>query len=110
MTEKRLKTEKSAKPLQAKAAKAPQKPLKPKKIESVKKKPSKGLGEVSKELWGGFRQYLREVAFELRKVVWPSRKETLGSTAVVIVVVFIAGIFLGITDIILSRLVRLVIG
>jgi len=56
------------------------------------------------------RQYLREVAYELRKVVWPSRKETLASTAVVLVVVMLCGIYLGFVDLILARFVRLLIG
>ena len=34
-------------------------------------------------------QFLREVKIELKKVTWPSRKQTIGSTAVVIVLVII---------------------
>jgi preprotein translocase subunit SecE len=47
-------------------------------------------------------QFLRDVRSELRKVTFPSRAETLASTAVVIVVVFIVAIYLGIVDFILS--------
>ena len=49
--------------------------------------------------------FLREVNAERKKVTWPSRKETLGSTGVVIVVVFIIAIFLGFVDIGLSKVV-----
>lgn len=56
------------------------------------------------------RNYLREVVYELRKVVWPSRKEALGTTAVVLVIVTLSASFLGIIDFILSRMVRLFIG
>jgi preprotein translocase subunit SecE len=56
------------------------------------------------------RQYLREVAYELKKVVWPSRKETVATTSVVLVVVVLAGLFLGFVDLVLSRLVRFLIG
>jgi preprotein translocase subunit SecE len=38
-------------------------------------------------------QFLREVKVELKKVTWPSRKQTLGSTAVVLVVVAIISLF-----------------
>jgi preprotein translocase subunit SecE len=89
--------------------KAPPKPLKAKKTESVKKA-SKKPSEPFTAYWHRFRQYLREVAFELRKVVWPSRKETIGSTAVVLVIVIISGAFLGVVDLFLSRLIRLFIG
>src|SRR5215470_13888693 len=39
-----------------------------------------------------------EVASELRKVTWPSRKETFSSTIVVIVTTIIAAAFLGLFD------------
>lgn len=79
-------------------------------MDAAKKKASKSFGETVQGWWGEFRQYLSEVTFELRKVVWPSRKETIGSTAVVLVVVALAGVFLGAVDMVLSRLIRLVVG
>ena len=53
-------------------------------------------------------QFLREVKIELKKVTWPSRKQTIGSTAVVILLVMIISLFLGIVDVGLSSLVRVV--
>jgi len=55
------------------------------------------------------KQFLREVRIELKKVTWPSRKDTLYATIIVLVCVFIFGFFLGIVDLGLSRLVRLVL-
>lgn len=55
-------------------------------------------------------QFLREVKVELKKVVWPSRKQTIGSTVVVLVLVMIISFFLGIVDIGLSSLIRLALG
>jgi preprotein translocase subunit SecE len=55
-------------------------------------------------------KFLREVKVELKKVSWPSRKETIGSTSVVLVVVIIVALFVGIIDIGLSRLVRIILG
>ena len=54
-------------------------------------------------------QYLREVKIELKKVTWPTRKQTIGSTAVVIVLVMIISFFLGIVDVGLSGLIRVVL-
>jgi preprotein translocase subunit SecE len=54
-------------------------------------------------------QFLREVKIELKKVTWPSRKETLASTAVVIIIVIIISAFLGIVDMGLSSLIRFVL-
>jgi len=54
-------------------------------------------------------QFLREVRAEFRKVTWPSRKQTIGSTVVVIVVVVIISGFLGIVDMGLSGLLRMIL-
>ena len=40
-------------------------------------------------------EFFREVKIELRKVVWPTRKQTTGTTVVVVVFVFIVAVFLG---------------
>ena len=53
-------------------------------------------------------QFLREVKVELKKVVWPTRKQTLGSTVVVLILVMIISLFLGVVDIGLSGLIRVV--
>ena len=54
-------------------------------------------------------QFLREVKVELKKVTWPSRKQTLGSTLVVIILVMIISLFLGVVDVGLSGLIRVVL-
>jgi preprotein translocase subunit SecE len=54
-------------------------------------------------------QFLREVKVELKKVTWPSRKQTIGSTVVVLILVTIIAFFLGAIDIGLSSLVRIVL-
>jgi len=53
-------------------------------------------------------QFLREVKIELKKVTWPTRKQTMGSTLVVIVLVMIISLFLGLVDLGLSTVVRAV--
>ena len=52
------------------------------------------------------KQFLREVKTELKKVTWPSKKDALSGTAVVLVAVFIVAFFLGIVDWGLSNLVK----
>ena len=42
--------------------------------------------------------YFRETIGELRKVSWPTRREALQLTGLVIVVMVVVGIILGITD------------
>ena len=62
--------------------------------------------EKIKEFWKTTKQFFREVRVELKKVTWPSRKETIASTSVVLITVVIVSFFLGIVDLGLSRLVR----
>lgn len=51
------------------------------------------------------RDYLRETQFEMRKVVWPTRDETIRTTLVVILVVVLLSIVLGLIDIILKSVI-----
>jgi preprotein translocase subunit SecE len=55
------------------------------------------------------RQFVVEAWQEMKKVTWANRRETLGTTAVVLVLVVIISIFLGLVDLGLSRLVGYVI-
>ncbi|MBW1982109.1 MAG: preprotein translocase subunit SecE [Deltaproteobacteria bacterium] len=54
-------------------------------------------------------QFVREAKVELTKVTWPSRKETIASTSVVLVIVFLIGAFLGLVDLGLSRILKMVL-
>ncbi len=54
-------------------------------------------------------QFLREVKVELKKVTWPTRKQTIGSTIVAIVLVMIISLFLGVVDMGLSSLIQFVL-
>jgi len=57
-----------------------------------------------------FVAYVRESITETRKVVWPTRKETVQSTAMVVAFVFVMAIFLWGVDWILASLVRVLMG
>ncbi len=56
------------------------------------------------------RGFLTDVRVELKKVSWPSRQDTISSTGVVLVVVFIISFYLGIIDILPSRMVTSLFG
>lgn len=62
-----------------------------------------------KQSWNNIKEFLLDVRAELRKVTYPSLKETIGSTTVVIVLVMIVSIFLALTDLILVRLIGRII-
>lgn len=55
-----------------------------------------------RDVYGKSIQFYQDVRSELRKVTFPTRKETIASTAVVITVVFIIAIYLGMVDFVLS--------
>ncbi|AEI14138.1 preprotein translocase, SecE subunit [Flexistipes sinusarabici DSM 4947] len=59
---------------------------------------------------GKITTFLTEVKEELKKVTWPSKDDTVGTTAVVIVLVIVISVFLGVVDAGLSRLFNLLIG
>jgi preprotein translocase subunit SecE len=51
------------------------------------------------------RMFLLEVRGELKRTSWPSRQEVQGTTTVVIVTVFIFGLFLWVVDTFLFKMV-----
>ena len=55
-------------------------------------------------------EFVQQVRQELSRVTWPTRKETLVTTAMVFVMVFIAAAFFFVVDQVLSYGVRLVFG
>ncbi len=61
------------------------------------------------ESGGGFIntavQFLREVKTELKKVTWPTKKQTVSSTIVVVTLVIIVAFYLGLVDLLLSHVV-----
>ena len=54
-------------------------------------------------------EFIGETRKELRNVTWPSRRETTGTTLVVIAAVFFFGFFLWVVDIIVSAGMNLII-
>ncbi|MFO7870323.1 MAG: preprotein translocase subunit SecE [Kiritimatiellia bacterium] len=57
----------------------------------------------------GIRTFIGEVGVEMRKSTWPERSELMESTVVVIVSVLLLSTFVGFSDWILVRFLRLMI-
>jgi len=55
---------------------------------------------------GKVSEFLSNVKSELNKTTWPTKKDTYGSTVVVIVLVIAVAIFLWLVDSGLSRLIK----
>ncbi|MBW1912118.1 MAG: preprotein translocase subunit SecE [Deltaproteobacteria bacterium] len=55
-------------------------------------------------------QFLRESKMELKKVKWPTRKELLASTAMVIFLVLLVALYLGMIDFGLIKVIKNIVG
>ncbi|GIL41912.1 preprotein translocase subunit SecE [Roseiterribacter gracilis] len=55
-------------------------------------------------------EFITQTRQEASKVAWPSRKETMITTAMVFVMVILASLFLFFTDQIIAWVLRLVLG
>ncbi|MGE5484414.1 MAG: preprotein translocase subunit SecE [Ignavibacteriales bacterium] len=62
-----------------------------------------------KESAGRFAKYLRETRSELKKIIWPGRKETVVFTSIVVISVIIVSGAMWIMDMVFSSLVGFII-
>ena len=75
-----------------------------------KKKTKKGAKQPRLNPIAYVINYLREVVGELRKVIWPNRKQMVTYTAVVLVFLAFMVTLIGLVDLGVARLVMLVFG
>ncbi len=65
------------------------------------------LRDLNEQGWlGRGIQYLKEVKVEFKKITWPSRKQTLATTAAVLSFTLFIAFYLGLVDLILSKIVQ----
>ncbi len=62
-----------------------------------------------KKLWQSIVEFLSDVRSELKKVSFPSRNETVGSTLVVIIFCVVMSLYLSVVDMFLVWLVSKII-
>ncbi|MBE9537125.1 MAG: preprotein translocase subunit SecE [Proteobacteria bacterium] len=53
--------------------------------------------------------FLKEAKAELKKVTWPTRKETISSTYLVLVMTIVASAYLGLVDSVLAWVMKRVL-
>ena len=73
------------------------------------RQPQGGLGQVV-EFVPRSAEFIKESWQELKKVHWPSRKETYSATVIVIIAVVVVAGFLGLVDFALSYVMRYIMG
>jgi len=86
-------------------------------VQKVSKTPSKktadkkgGSDSGGGNLFSKFIQFVREAKTELKKVKWPTRKELMASTAVVIVLSLLVAFYLGLIDFGLIKIIKFIVG
>jgi preprotein translocase subunit SecE len=82
-------------------------------VKKVPAKKGKSMSVNSSERLGLFSRmalFLRQVMFELKKVVWPTKEQMVTYTAVVVVFVIIMGLIIAALDFAFVRIVLLVFG
>ena len=55
-----------------------------------------------------FSNFIKDVKMEMMKVSWPNKNELMGSTAIVLISLGILSLFIGICDIILSKIINII--
>jgi preprotein translocase subunit SecE len=71
------------------------------------------MGDWIQKIQDGAREgieFVKEAWQELKKVYWPSRKETYAATLVVIIVVVLLSVYLAAVDFALTKAIQAVIG
>ncbi|MDH3359269.1 MAG: preprotein translocase subunit SecE [Desulfobulbaceae bacterium] len=79
-------------------------------------KSSKGkkVSEAAVVKQGGFgmsrvSKFVEDVKNEFGKIVWPNKKQTIGSTVVVVVLVMLISVYLGAVDLFLGKFIGYVL-
>ena len=56
-----------------------------------------------------FKEFFSQSQDELKKVTWPSRKDTIATSIVVVVVVVVMSLFLSVVDLGLTKLIQAIL-
>jgi len=60
-----------------------------------------------KNIFNKINNFIKEAIAELKKVIWPTKKDLKNSTVVVITTIIIASIFIGLVDIFFTKVLTL---
>lgn len=73
-----------------------------------KAKPAKP--KEKKSIFKRFTRFFKDLKSEIKKVVWPSKKQVKNNTFVVLCFMAVAGVFLWILDFVLTTVLKMVFG
>ena len=79
------------------------------KLEGVKTEKKAKPAEKKPGVFARFSKWLRELKSELKKVQWPSKKQTINNTLIVIACVLIIGAFIWVFDALATGVISAII-
>ena len=56
-----------------------------------------------------FRTFFDQAKMELKKVVWPDKQETISTSSAVLLLVVVLAFFLGIVDLVLTKIIAAIL-
>lgn len=68
-----------------------------------------GFLQKTKDSFRSFIEFVQDTRKELKNVSWPTRRELISTTMVVIVAVFFFGAFLALVNLVVSQVMSLVL-
>ena len=71
---------------------------------------STNASEEKKNIFSRMARSIKDMRGEMKRVVWPSRKQVINNTAIVIGFMVVAAIVVGGFDLILSAIIRYTLG
>ena len=77
--------------------------------DKIKKKKEDEVPAKNKYSVENIKQFSSEVKVEFSKIAWPDKKHTMGSTAVVVVLVMLISFYLGAVDLVLGKIIGTVL-
>ncbi|WP_028578487.1 preprotein translocase subunit SecE [Desulfomicrobium escambiense] len=67
--------------------------------------PKQGMAQKFHEL----RVFFDQAKMELKKVVWPDKQETISTSSAVLLLVVVMAFFLGIVDLVLTKIIAAIL-
>jgi preprotein translocase SecE subunit len=65
------------------------------------------MEEKKESVIARFKRFMNDVALEMKRSSWPDRKTLISHTIIVVVSVFMLGLFVGINDKVIATLLKL---
>ena len=80
------------------------------KATKTSEKSSKATKKAPDKKKGGIKKWFKDLRSEFKKVIWPTKKQIINNTGVVLAAMAVSGIFIWALDLGLSQLLKFVLG